>query len=102
MPCRKTCRKTCNSGLVANLLCGLGVQANRLLRVLIIEDDRVDREIYKRRLQRCSAWRFEFAESDSAKAGIELSKTWRPDCVLLDFNLPDMDGIEALACLKDD
>ena len=65
-------------------------------RVLIIEDERLDREIYKRYLQDSSVFRFVFAESDSAAAGIEASRTWVPDCILLDFNLPDMDGLEVL------
>ncbi len=65
-------------------------------RVLIIEDERLDREIYKRYLQDSSVFQFAFAESASAAAGIEVSRTWVPDCILLDFNLPDIDGLEVL------
>ena len=65
-------------------------------RVLIIEDERLDREIYKRYLQDSFNFQFVFAESDSAAAGIEASRSWVPDCILLDFNLPDMDGLEVL------
>jgi PAS domain S-box-containing protein len=65
-------------------------------RVLIIEDERFDREIYKRYLQDSSNFQFVFAESESAAAGIETSRIWAPDCILLDFNLPDMDGLEVL------
>ena len=74
--------------------------ADRAIRILIIEDDRTDREIYKRCLRLSAPWRFEFAESDSAVAGIEMAKTWRPDCILLDYNLPDQDGLEVLNLLK--
>jgi PAS domain S-box-containing protein len=69
-------------------------------KVLIIEDDRIDREIYKRRLQHSTPFRFEFAESDTAAAGIEMAKGWGPDCILLDFSLPDMDGLETLPRLR--
>ena len=67
-----------------------------LWRVLIIEDERLDREIYMRYLQHSPTFQFDFAEADSAVAGIEASRTWAPDCILLDFNLPDMDGLEVL------
>jgi len=71
-----------------------------LWKVLIIEDDRIDREIYKRRLLNSTPFQFEFAESDSAAAGIEMANRWAPDCILLDFSLPDMDGLEALPRLR--
>jgi PAS domain S-box-containing protein len=67
---------------------------------LIIEDERIDREIYKRSLQYSTPFQFEFAESDSAAAGIEMSSRWAPDCILLDFSLPDMDGLEVLPRLR--
>jgi two-component system, cell cycle sensor histidine kinase and response regulator CckA len=70
--------------------------------VLIVEDERVDREIYKRFLRNSAAYRFEFAESELAGRGIEMSRTWAPDCILLDFNLPDMDGLEVLQQLRGD
>jgi PAS domain S-box-containing protein len=69
-------------------------------RVAIIEDDRVDREIYKRSLQHSTAYEFEFAEASSAADGIELSRRWSPDCILLDFHLPDLDGLEVLLRLR--
>jgi PAS domain S-box-containing protein len=76
------------------------MHSNPPIRVMIIDDDRVDRHLYKQCLQQSPAWKFEFAEADSARAGIETASAWRPDCTLLDFNLPDMDGIEALSRLK--
>jgi PAS domain S-box-containing protein len=69
-------------------------------RVLIVEDDRVDREIYKRFLQHSTASQFECAESGTAAGGIDLANRSAPDCILLDFNLPDMDGLEVLSRLR--
>jgi PAS domain S-box-containing protein len=69
-------------------------------RLLIIDDQRVDREVYKRYLQRSTTYEFEFAEAVTAGAGIDLCRAWRPDCVLLDFNLPDMDGLDALPAMR--
>src|SRR5271169_4386823 len=78
------------------------MHTERLFKILIIEDDPVDREVYKRCLQQSSNLRFEFAEAGGAVKGVELSKSWRPDCTLLDFNLPDGNGFEVLAKLRDE
>src|SRR5260370_25990679 len=85
--------------MAACLLYQPTMRSTGVWRALIIEDERLDREIYKRYLQHSSAFRFDFAEADSAAAGIEASRTWVPDCILLDFNLPDIDGLEVLAKL---
>jgi two-component system cell cycle sensor histidine kinase/response regulator CckA len=66
------------------------------VKVLIIDDDLVDRELYKRYLVQSPVSRFEFVESDSVTAGVEKAASVQPDCILLDFNLPDMDGLEAI------
>jgi PAS domain S-box-containing protein len=71
-------------------------------KILIIDDNPADREIYKRCLRQSPASAFEFAEAGYAAAGVQMSESWQPDCILLDFNLPDMNGIETLAQLQDD
>jgi len=71
------------------------------LRILVVDDDRIDREIYKRCLKDIATPRFEFTEAESAAAGIELAKAGRPDCILLDYDLPDMNGLEVLAGFRD-
>src|SRR5579871_2304496 len=76
-----------------------GAKSEGVLRVLIIDDDPADREIYKQSLTAGSGLRVEFAESESGAEGIAKAKRWRPDCILLDYHLPDMDGLEVLAKL---
>lgn len=66
-------------------------------KILIIEDNAIDREVYKRCLWESNGGSFEFAEADCATDGIEMAVTWRPDCALVDVNLPDRDGIDTLA-----
>ncbi len=73
---------------------------DRPIQVLIIDDDPIDRELYKRCLVLSPAWQFEFIESESVAGGVEKIRVSRPDCILLDFNLPDMDGIEALSHIR--
>jgi len=71
-----------------------------MFRIAIIEDDKLDREIYKRCLEHAAAFQFTIAEAGSAAEGIELARKWKPDCILLDFNLPDMDGLEVMLQLR--
>ena len=73
-----------------------------VFKILIVEDNPVDREIYKRCLQHSQLGGFEFREAGCATDGIQVSQSWRPDCILLDFNLPKMDGLDVLATLQDD
>lgn len=70
------------------------------IRILIIDDDRADREIYKRCLALSASGKFDFAEADSAAAGFQMSQSWPADCILLDYNLPDQDGLEMLRWLR--
>jgi two-component system, sensor histidine kinase and response regulator len=71
------------------------------VRVLIVDDTPEDRVAYKRLLQGqpqrlVAGIQFEVVEADSATEGLEKITTWAPDCVLLDYRLPDMSGIEFL------
>jgi len=68
----------------------------------MIDDDPLDRELYRQCLRDAGFRQFAFDESDSVAAGLSKAKEFRPDCILLDFNLPDMDGIEAMNRIKAD
>src|SRR5277367_5345607 len=66
------------------------------LRVLIIDDDPADREIFKQYLDAARPRDFIFAESSTGKSGLARLRSFKPDCVLLDLNLPDIDGLEMI------
>lgn len=68
------------------------------LRVLLIEDDQVDRLACRRALT--AQGRFACLEADTGQAGLRLAQAEAPDCILLDYRLPDMDGLEVLAELR--
>lgn len=68
------------------------------VRVLIVEDERVSREALGTLLSRCG-YRVELAESAEHALAL-LKRRLRPDVVLLDVDLPGMNGLELLALLR--
>lgn len=70
--------------------------------VLIVEDDVVDRMACRRRLGDTAAGRFRLIEAEEGEHGLELAREFRPDCILLDYRLPDLSGLDFLARLGAD
>ncbi|MCS7471523.1 response regulator [Stieleria sp. ICT_E10.1] len=71
------------------------------LRILIVDDSPEDREVYRRLLSQ-QAWNeYDVAEADCGEDGLEACRNHPPDCILLDYNLPDLDGLEFLTELHD-
>lgn len=70
-------------------------------RILIIDDNPVDRIAYRGMLSRSNEPPFVFLEAEMGEEGLALYLQERPDCVLLDYNLPDYDGIEFLIELRE-
>lgn len=66
--------------------------------VLYIEDDLSNVELVRQSLMIRKDVEFIFAQE--AYSGIELAKTHHPDLVLMDINLPGMDGVEAMQLLR--
>jgi light-regulated signal transduction histidine kinase (bacteriophytochrome) len=48
-------------------------------------------------LQHGLSVRYEFAEAEAAEDGLRMIREVHPDCILLDFRLPDLNGLEFLA-----
>ncbi len=67
--------------------------------VIIIDDTPEDRQVYRRYLLKDEDWRYEILEAETGGAAIALCRETRPDCVLLDYRLPDFNGLEVLASL---
>jgi CheY-like chemotaxis protein len=67
--------------------------------VLIIDDQETDRYIIRHHLEEfgCS-----IVEATDGEKGLELARRMKPTLVLLDLNMPGMDGFEVLAALRDD
>lgn len=63
-------------------------------RILYIEDNR-DNRMLVRRILMASDYEFEVQEADNALTGIEMAEKNRPDLILMDMSMPDMDGLTA-------
>jgi diguanylate cyclase (GGDEF)-like protein/PAS domain S-box-containing protein len=72
------------------------------VHVLIVEDDAVDRMACRRALARDPDYEFVLLEAETGREGLQLAHAHKPDCVLLDYHLPDLNGLEFLAELADD
>lgn len=70
------------------------------LRLLIVDDNPDDRFAYRRMLGKADGQRFEIFEADSAEAGLAALVAHDPQFLLLDFHLPDGNGIEVLRALR--
>lgn len=71
----------------------------RTLRVLVVDDDRVDRIALKRSLSQTS-FEITVGEADGVLTAIDLLTRATYDCVLLDYNLPDGDGLTFLRGIR--
>jgi len=65
--------------------------------VLIVEDNEKNRKLIRDLLQ---AKGYQTIETDAAEEGIKLAEERKPALILMDIQLPDMDGIAALKQLK--
>jgi len=67
--------------------------------VLIIDDSSVDRETYRRYLQQ-NTEDYTVLEAESGIEGLDLCQRCQPDIMLVDYGLPDLDGIDFLIELQ--
>lgn len=68
----------------------------KICTVLIIEDNSADRTLCKRFLSLASTVEYRFIEASSGEEGLAACLACSPDCILLDYNLPEMMGLELL------
>ena len=72
------------------------------VRLLLVEDDLVDRMACRRALAQNPDYEFVLSEAETGREGLQLAYEQKPDCVLLDYLLPDMNGLEFLAEMRND
>jgi len=68
-------------------------------RILVIEDHEDNRQILRDLLTNAD---FEVIEAEDGETGLAAAAAHRPDLILIDIQLPDIDGYEAARRLKAD
>lgn len=68
--------------------------------ILIVDDSAEDREVYRRYLKKEVIAKYEIIEVESGEDGLEQLALIQPDLILLDYLLPDCNGLEFVEELK--
>ena len=68
-------------------------------RVLVADDEPITRMLVKFLLEK---ERFDVLEATNGRAALDIAMRERPDLLLIDLNMPEMDGYEAIATLRKD
>jgi CheY-like chemotaxis protein len=68
-------------------------------KILVIEDNTLNLKLVRSLLMLED---YQVVEADNAETGIELAKEQQPDLILMDIQLPGMDGLSATRELKTD
>jgi two-component system chemotaxis response regulator CheY len=66
-------------------------------QALIVDDSRLTRKLVRRIMTRLE---FEVSEAEDGSAALKHCQTHTPDVILLDWNMPEMDGLEFLIHLR--
>ncbi len=70
---------------------------NNKKQILVVEDDAMISSMYKTKFE---ADGFEVLTADNGAAGLELAKKEKPDIIMLDIILPQLDGFSVLEAIK--
>jgi len=68
-----------------------------MTKIAIIEDDPVISQMYRMKFE---ADGFEVELANNGERGVALVETFQPDMILMDLQMPEMNGAEALAIIR--
>lgn len=68
-----------------------------MTKIAILEDDPVISQMYRMKFE---ADGFDVRLADNGTRGVALVESFNPDIILLDLQMPEMDGAEALAVIR--
>lgn len=61
-------------------------------KILVVDDNEDNRDALSRWLERRG---FEVVAAANGKAGVEMARSEKPDLIMMDMNMPELDGWEA-------
>jgi two-component sensor histidine kinase len=70
------------------------------MRIVLVDDSPADRSLFRTLLEETHGPALEFSEAETAADGLATCRYEAPDCVLIDYELPDMTGLEFLERLR--
>ena len=79
------------------LLSGSVVPSNKKIRVLIVDDIEPNRTITRLVLKEKG---FEYREAENGQEALDIIDSFIPDIILMDINMPVMDGLEAMLTIR--
>jgi two-component system cell cycle response regulator DivK len=68
-------------------------------RILIVEDNEDNQELMRFLMERAG---YEVISAENGVQGLELAKSEKPDIILMDLSLPELDGWSAATKIKQD
>jgi two-component system, cell cycle response regulator DivK len=74
-------------------------EGEAMTKVLLVEDNEMNRDMLSRRLTRRG---FQVVCAVDGQQGVDLTRSEKPDIILMDMSLPVMDGWEATRRIKSD
>lgn len=70
-----------------------------MAKILLVEDNEMNRDMLSRRLLRLG---YAVVTAVDGESGVEMARAGRPQLILMDVGLPNIDGLEATRRLKGD
>ena len=73
------------------------VYTKRMTKIAIIEDDQVINQMYRMKFEAAG---FSVATASDGESGVKMAEKFKPNIILLDLQMPHMNGAEALEIIR--